>query len=142
MCVTDRVHGSNTPHTISSFSETKAQFDAHEETVYQKLRDLVGRSNIVFDTMEKAFAIGNDVMNQAQALAPTHNAMGMAPPGTYTVVANEKTPFSSPDKVDTPVKEDVVTAPVAEAEVDKPVVAAKSSKKGSKNKVVEQPIPA
>lgn len=118
-------------------TETKSQFDAHEETVYQKLRDLVSRSNVVFDTMEKAFAIGNDILNQAQALAPTHNAMGMAPPGKYTVVENEKTPFSSPDKVvDTPEKA------VEEAVVQEPVVATKSSKKGSKNKVVEQPIPA
>lgn len=126
-------------------TEHKAQFDAHEETVYQKLRDLVGRSNVVFDTMEKAFAIGNDVMNHAQALAPTNNAMGMAPPGTYTVVANEKTPFSSPDKVDTQVQEAVAEQPAVPEEAVPPVpskVSSKASKKGSKNKVVEEPIPA
>lgn len=88
--------------------------------------------------MEKAFAIGNDVMNQAQALAPTDNAMGLAPPGTYTVVANEKTPFSSPDKVEMPITEAVEPS---EAVPEVPV-AKKASKKGSKNKVVEQPIPA
>ncbi len=81
--------------------------------------------------MEKAFAAGNDVMNKAQSMAPANSAMGMAPPGTYTVVENEKTPFTSPEK-------EPVAPAVAEAEGVKKV----KSKKGSAPKVVDQAIAA
>lgn len=108
-------------------TEFKQQFDAQEETVYQRLRELVLRSNVVFDCMEKAFAAGNDVMNKAQSMAPANSAMGMAPPGTYTVVENDKTPFNSPDKVDEVKKPEPVVADKPAA-VEEPVKKVKSKK--------------
>lgn len=55
--------------------EMKTAFENEEAAVYDKLRELVKRSTVVFDCMEKAFAVGDDVMNKAQACAPKGSAM-------------------------------------------------------------------
>lgn len=53
-----------------NLESAKKTFDEEEGQVYLKLRDLVLRSGVIFDCMEKAFAVGNDVMNKAQSCGP------------------------------------------------------------------------